>query len=190
MLGAVCVQLGLRVQSRAEARQCTEQRVDLVERVLARCVRVDLEPERDLIRAVRDAQPDLRLRRSAPPLAEHRVLYEHADICITVEAAQVEAELLVDAATTLGGGGSLQVLGEVRHHRPPFLGLICCGRVGAVRHLTALPLSYRSTRYSERDSNPRLSLRGDNRMCSGPQQGVTSRSWDALGNTDSNRCRP
>src|SRR5262245_40317739 len=102
MPGAVRVELGLRVQSGAEARQCTEQRVDLVERVLARGVGIELEPERDLVGAVGDPQADLRLRRSTPPLAKRRVLDEDAHICVAVEAAQVEAELLVDAGTPRG----------------------------------------------------------------------------------------
>src|SRR5215471_762400 len=123
MLGAVSVQLCLRVESGAEALECTEQRVDLVEGVLARSVRVQLEPERDLVRAVGNPQADSRLRRSAPPLAERRVLDEHAYVCVAVEARLVEAELLVDTGTpSRSAGGSRQVLGEVRHHRPPFLG--------------------------------------------------------------------
>src|SRR5919206_3681681 len=88
MLLAVCIQLGLRIECRAKALKRAKQRVDLVERVLARCLRVELEPERDLVRAVGDPQADARLRGPAPPLAKRRVLDEHAHVGAAVEAGQ------------------------------------------------------------------------------------------------------
>src|SRR5262249_44798797 len=77
----------------------------------------ELEPERDLVRAVRDPQPDARLGRLAPPRPERRVLDEHADVRVAVEARQVEADLLVDA----GAGGVTtprRVRQQIRHRDP------------------------------------------------------------------------
>src|SRR5215831_2909099 len=129
MLLAVRVQLGLRVERGAEALERAEQRVDLVQRVLARCRRVHLEPERDLVCAVRNAQPDPRLRRATTPRAKGRVLDEDTHVRVTVEAGQVEADLLVDAGTP-SSEGPRRVCEEVRQgallsksHRG-----ICCGR--------------------------------------------------------------
>src|SRR4051794_24564189 len=119
VLLAVCVQLRLRIERGAEALQRAEQRGDLVQRVHARRLRVHLEPERDLVRAVGDSQPDARLGRSAPPLAECRVLDEHAHVGAAVEARQVETELLVDADTP-NARVPRRVRGQVRHGRPPF----------------------------------------------------------------------
>src|SRR5207248_2223624 len=99
MLLAVLVELRLRVERGAEALESAEQRRDLVERVLTRFGCVKLEPERDLVRAVRDPQADSRLWRPAPPRTERRVFHEDAYVRATVKAGQVEPDLLVDSRT-------------------------------------------------------------------------------------------
>src|SRR5206468_10956138 len=96
MLLAVHIQLGLCLECRLKALQRAEQRVALVERVCTRLGGMELEPERDLVRAVRDPQTDARLRRPTPPRAERRVLDEDPHVGATVEARQVELDLLVD----------------------------------------------------------------------------------------------
>src|SRR5262245_6995557 len=74
--GAVLVELAFRVERGAEACECVDERVRLVERVLTLLRRLELEPEADLVRAVCDSQSDLRHRRTVAPATAGRVLDE------------------------------------------------------------------------------------------------------------------
>src|SRR4051794_30165559 len=96
MRRSVFEELALRVECRTEAGERAEQRVDLVKRVLAPLRRCELEPQADLVRAVADPEPNLRLRRPAPPVAAGRVLDEDTDARVAVVALEVEQALLVD----------------------------------------------------------------------------------------------
>ena len=71
---ALAVETGLLDKTGPELRQCAEQDVGLVQRVLDGGFGVDLELGADPLRAVRDLEDDTRLRVDVPPsLAAERV---------------------------------------------------------------------------------------------------------------------
>jgi hypothetical protein len=124
MPAAVLVELALRLEGCSEARERAEQRVDLVERVLAPLGGGHLEPEADLLGAVADPQANAWLGRALPPAAAGGVLDEDANARTAVVAGEVEDAILVDPHTGFRGAVAREAPGrivrEVRHSTPPF----------------------------------------------------------------------
>src|SRR6185312_7279204 len=121
--------------------------------------RVERELEVDRVDAVGDLQHELR---SSVAATSRRVLDVDADERVAVEAWSVEARVLVDARNQ---GATTCELQQVRH-RPSLVVVEVCDiarrrrRPVSLRSWTAGPellcrLSYRSTKSSGRDSNPR-----------------------------------